>query len=129
MKIALPYALFAAAATLVNIGSQDISLFIYAGSFSLITSLALGTLTGLIVKYVLDKRYIFRYQVDNIGHEGRTFYLYALMGVATTAIFWLFEFGFDYAFDSKGMRYLGGMVGLAIGYFAKYQLDRRFVFT
>ncbi|MCP4966030.1 MAG: GtrA family protein [bacterium] len=129
MRIALGYALFAVIATIANIGSQDISLMVYGGSFSLITSLILGTAIGLVIKYSLDKRYIFHYQVNNIRHESRTFYLYVVMGVATTAIFWSLELGFDYVFDSKQMRYVGGMVGLAIGYYTKYQLDRRFVFT
>ncbi|MCP3976766.1 MAG: GtrA family protein [bacterium] len=129
MRIALGYALFAVIATIANIGSQDISLMVYGGSISLITSLTLGTAIGLVVKYSLDKRYIFCYQINNVRHEGRTFYLYAVMGLATTAIFWLFELGFDYVFDSKQMRYVGGMVGLAIGYYTKYQLDRRYVFT
>ena len=26
------------------------------------------------------------------------------------------------------MRYVGGVIGLAIGYWAKYRLDKRFVF-
>jgi putative flippase GtrA len=54
--------------------------------------------------------------------------MYTLMGLVTTVIFWGFEFGFHHLFESKEMRYLGGVIGLAIGYFAKYLLDRRFVF-
>jgi hypothetical protein len=48
--------------------------------------------------------------------------------VVTTAIFWGFEFGFDRLFQSKDMRYLGGLIGLAIGYWTKYRLDKRYVF-
>lgn len=129
MRIALSYALFAAIATIANIGGQDISLTIYGGSFSLFTSMVFGTAVGLVVKYALDKRYIFQFKAENLHHERRTFYLYAAMGLATTVIFWSFEFGFDYVFDSKTMRYVGGILGLAIGYYSKYQLDRRFVFT
>ena len=50
------------------------------------------------------------------------------MGLVTTVIFWGFEFGFDHLFETREMRYLGGIIGLAIGYYAKYQLDKRFVF-
>jgi putative flippase GtrA len=50
------------------------------------------------------------------------------MGVVTTAVFWGFEFGFDHLFGTREMRYAGGVIGLAIGYVAKYQLDKRFVF-
>ena len=31
-------------------------------------------------------------------------------------------------FETKEMRYLGGVLGLAIGYLAKYHLDKRYVF-
>jgi len=50
------------------------------------------------------------------------------MGLATTLIFWGFEFSFHYFFETKEMRYLGGVIGLAIGYLTKYHLDKRFVF-
>jgi hypothetical protein len=50
------------------------------------------------------------------------------MGLATTVIFWGFEFGFEYLFATKEMRYLGGIIGLAIGYVTKYHLDKRYVF-
>ena len=51
------------------------------------------------------------------------------MGVVTTLIFWGFEFTFEYLFRTKFMRYLGAVIGLSIGYFIKYNLDRRFVFN
>ncbi|HSB97219.1 MAG TPA: GtrA family protein, partial [Spongiibacteraceae bacterium] len=61
--------------------------------------------------------------------ETRTFVIYTFMGAFTTLIFWGFEFGFHYLFQAKELRYLGGVIGLAIGYATKYQLDKRFVFT
>ena len=51
------------------------------------------------------------------------------MGLVTTAIFWGFEFTFDAIYQTKEMRYVGGVIGLAIGYYVKYQLDKRFVFV
>ncbi len=71
---------------------------------------------------------IFRFHARNATHDGQTFALYTLMGVATTLVFWAFEFGFDHLFETKGMRYLGGVLGLAIGYVTKYHLDKRYVF-
>ena len=49
------------------------------------------------------------------------------MGLATTFIFWGFEFSFPQVFETKEIRYLGGGIGLAISYLTKYQLDKRFV--
>ena len=51
------------------------------------------------------------------------------MGLATTAIFWGTEFLFSRIDPSGRLIYLGGAIGLAIGYVVKYELDRRFVFT
>jgi hypothetical protein len=50
------------------------------------------------------------------------------MGVVTTAVFWGFEFGFHHIFQTKEMRYLGGIIGLVGGYLIKYHLDKRYVF-
>ena len=62
-------------------------------------------------------------------HDGQIFILYTIMGLLTTAIFWGFELLFHVLFDSREMRYLGGCLGLAIGYLSKYHLDKRFVFN
>lgn len=130
MPIYLLYALLAAFATGANIISQDALLRLYGGPGHLWASVVFGTAVGLMLKYVLDKRYIFRFRARNAAHEGRTFALYAAMGLVTTAIFWGFEFAFHAWFDgSRSMRYLGGVLGLALGYAAKYQMDKRYVFT
>lgn len=128
MKLAFMYGIFALIATAANIGAQDLAIRTYHGSSALLLSVIVGTAIGLVVKYILDKRYIFRFRARNAAHDGRTFLLYVAMGILTTAIFWGFEFGFDYLFQSKALRYIGGMLGLAIGYVAKYQLDKRYVF-
>lgn len=128
MKLALIYAILASIATVANIGAQDMALRLYSGDFSLIASVIIGTGVGLVLKYILDKRYIFSFQSKNIVHDGQTFVLYTAMGLATTVIFWGFEFGFHFLFETKEMRYLGGIIGLAIGYVAKYHLDKRYVF-
>ena len=101
---------------------------LYSGNFSIFGAIIAGTGVGLVVKYVLDKRYIFRFRPSSIAHDTQTFVLYTVMGLVTTFIFWAFEFGFHYVFQTKEMRYLGGIIGLAIGYLAKYHLDKRYVF-
>ena len=128
MKRAFTYAILAVIATAANIASQDVALRFYTGMYDVLFSVFVGTAVGLVVKYVLDKAYIFRFQAKNAIDDGQTFMLYTLTGIITTAIFWGLEFGFDWMFQSKEMRYLGGIIGLSIGYVAKYQLDKRFVF-
>jgi putative flippase GtrA len=101
---------------------------VYSGTFDIVGSVVVGTGVGLVIKYILDKHYIFRFRARSIAHDSQTFALYAVMGVATTVVFWGFEFGFHHIFETKAMRYVGGVLGLGIGYLTKYQLDKRYVF-
>jgi putative flippase GtrA len=128
MNIAFRYALFALMATGANILTQDLILQNPVVTASLGIAVCAGTAAGLVVKYILDKRYIFRYRTNNAAHDGRTFLLYSLMGVVTTVIFWTFEFSFQRLFQTRELTYLGGVIGLAIGYVAKYFLDKHYVF-
>jgi len=129
MNIAPLYLILALIAMAANIGAQDLSTRLYTGPGYLIASVVLGTGVGLVVKYLLDKRYIFRFKARNAAHDGQTFVLYVVMGIVTTAIFFAFEFGFQWAFGTRAMRYAGAVLGLAIGYVVKYHLDKRFVFV
>jgi len=122
------YSLFSFLATVVNIGSQILFVSMYPFLYAIEASILVGTILGLIIKYILDKKYIFRFKANNIGHDGKRFSLYALMGVLTTIIFWGVEYLFHILFRADFMRYVGGVIGLIIGYTIKYYLDRKFVF-
>ena len=111
-----------------NIGAQEIVVFLYRGVFNIPISIFFGTAVGILVKYFLDKNYIFKFHTNNAIHDRRTFFLYTIMGLITTPLFWGFEFGFQYFFATRTMRYFGACLGLTIGYITKYQLDKRFVF-
>ena len=128
MRLPVTYAILALIATATNICAQDITFRLYAGPFDLWLAIVVGTGVGLVVKYVLDKRYIFSFKAKDVAHDAQVFMLYSLMGVVTTFIFWGFEFGFNHLFQTRKMSYLGGVLGLAIGYLVKYHLDRRYVF-
>lgn len=129
MLLVLKYSLFALIATIINLFTQFISLAIYSQDFSLYIAMFFGTLTGLIAKYILDKKYIFYYVVKDKKEDSQKFILYSIMGVFTTLIFWGFEIGFDYIFDSEIAKYIGAIIGLSIGYITKYFLDKKFVFN
>lgn len=128
IRLAVLYTAFAIVATFFNILAQDICSYIYSGPFYILISIIVGTGVGLVIKYILDKKYIFKYKTQNAQHDGKVFMLYTLMGIFTTIIFWGFEFGFHAIFATKEMRYVGGVIGLMIGYICKYYLDKRFVF-
>jgi len=128
VNLGLKYAILAAIATAANVGSQDLAVRAYTGADNILFSVLVGTAAGLLVKYILDKRYIFGFRARGIAHDGWVFALYSFMGLLTTMIFWAFEFGFQFFFQTRELRYIGATIGLAIGYLAKYHLDRRFVF-
>lgn len=127
--IAILYALFAAVATAANLGTQAIVIALYGGVHAVELSILVGTLSGLPIKYVLEKRHIFEFRSEGLAHDGRLFFLYSSMGVFTTLLFWLIEYLFHWMFGTDVMRYMGGAIGLTIGYVIKYRLDKRFVFV
>jgi putative flippase GtrA len=128
VSLVLKYSFFAFIATGVNLFTQWLSLALYSQEFSLSVAMFFGTLTGLIAKYILDKKYIFYYVVKDKKEDSQKFILYSIMGVFTTIIFWGFELGFDAVFESEVAKYIGAIIGLSIGYITKYFLDKKFVF-
>ena len=129
VSIAVMYTLFAAFSTVINIGTQMLSIWAYKGPYSVELSILIGTAAGLPLRYLLEKRYIFAFKSNNIAHDGQLFVLYSFMGVFTTAIFWGVEYAFHLIFATDTMRYVGGVIGLAIGFYVKYQLDKKYVFV
>lgn len=125
-SLALRYTVFAVLATLVNLGAQRLVLGLGG---ALLVAMVVGTGLGLVVKYALDKRWIFDDRSSGIAAHSRRFSLYTLMGVATTLIFWGFEATFWHIGQTQMAREVGAVLGLGIGYGVKYVLDRRFVFT
>ena len=128
-KIAVLYTLFAVLSTAINIGSQMLSIWIYKGPLSVEISILVGTVVGLPLCYFLEKRYIFNFTSKNLVHDGKLFVFYSAMGVFTTLIFWGTEYTFHLIYDTDFMRYLGGVLGLSIGFYVKYQLDKKYVFV
>lgn len=129
MKTAVKYIAFAGIASACNLLLQYCSLALYAGNLALLAAMAIGTGTGLLVKFVLDKFFIFYHTSQKSSEVSRTFILYSLTGVGTTLLFWGFEVGFDWLFHAPQAKYAGAAIGLSLGYWIKYHLDKRLVFT
>lgn len=129
MKFVIKYSLFAVLAIGVNLLCQELTLRVYKAQFQISLSIFIGTVAGLLVKYTLDKKYIFLFKTKHVLENSKKFLMYVVMGIATTIIFWGFEMSFEYIFHDKTMRYVGGFIGLCIGYVVKYNLDKRYVFT
>lgn len=128
MKLVITYTLFAIMATLANFFTQAVVFHFWQTEGRLLLSMGCGTLIGLIIKYILDKRYIFQFQTHSLQHDTHVFMLYMLVSIITTVLFWGAELGFYYVFEQSTWRYLGASLGLLLGYTAKYYLDKRYVF-
>ncbi|ASJ74496.1 GtrA family protein [Granulosicoccus antarcticus] len=126
--IASKYAVFAAISTLFNLLLQYIIFLIYNGFGSLYIAMLSGTLAGLVIKYILDKKFIFYHTPKDNKDDARKFALYSLLGAFTTIIFWGSEIIFDTIYQDPNAKYLGAVVGLSIGYVMKYFLDKKYVF-
>jgi putative flippase GtrA len=126
--LVLKYSLFAVISTFFNLLIQYFSFGFYAGFGSLYVAMFLGTLVGLVAKYVLDKKFIFYHETKEKKDNVKKFVLYSLMGVFTTILFWATEIAFATLSSDPNAKYLGAVVGLSIGYVIKYFLDKKYVF-
>ena len=122
------YILFAAISTLINLLSQFIISLIYNGYFGLYIAIFVGTLAGLLSKYILDIKFIFYFKPSDKKKGAITFFSYTLTGIFTTLLFWAVEISFDILFGGEVAKYIGAIIGLSIGYLIKYQLDYKYVF-
>ena len=123
------YVVFAILATFVNLIIQRFVLWFGDGSVIFLVALAAGTAMGLLVKYFLDKYWIFEDLSVGVIEATKKLSLYTIMGIFTTAIFWGTETLFWLTWRTNLMREIGAIIGLSVGYFIKYHLDRRYVFT
>jgi putative flippase GtrA len=121
------YLLFAAVATLANLAAQE-AIVLLAPTAPLMLSILAGTGAGFVVKYVLDKKWIFYDAYTTHRDEVRKVTLYGLFSVLTTLVFWGFEVTFWTIWRTDLAKYTGAVLGLGIGYAAKFLLDQTYVF-
>jgi putative flippase GtrA len=129
VKIALPYTLFAVLYSVINTVSQMLSIWEYKRPNSVEISILVGTVANLTLCYFLEKRHIFNFTSQNLSHDGKLFILYSAIGVITILIFLGTEYAFHLIYYKNFMCYVGGVIGLAVGFYIKYQTDKKYVFT
>ena len=120
------YISFALCAVLLNLGVQRFVIEWFP-SLSIWYAILAGTVAGLVLKYLLDRRWIFA-AFASASPNHREFLSYAATGMLTTIIFWGSEWIAWAMTQEHHLRELGAVIGLSIGYYLKFRLDRRFVF-
>ena len=81
-SLVIRYATFAVIAVLANLGMQRLVLLGAdpVGTARFVAAMGAGTLVGLVVKYLLDKRWIFYDGTTGARAQGRQFALYTTDG-------------------------------------------------
>ena len=137
------YIIFAIISTIINISTQvgvqfvldKIDLIVFKQTiFSNITiglfiKLSIATIVAFLFKFIVDKFLIFEDREKNVLKGLGQIFIYGLFAVFTTLIFWGTVFIFRIIFDTFVAEIIGSVIGLAIGYTAKFFLDRKFVFN
>ena len=120
------YIIFCIIAIVINLSTQRVIMeLIFINNYFL--ALLIGTLFGLVIKFILDKKYIFAYSDSSIKNNSLKFSFYSFNGILTTLLFWGTESVFFFIYKTNFAREFGALIGLTIGYFIKYRLDKKYV--
>lgn len=112
--------------SIVNYIAQEAWYFLWP---HVVVAMLFGTGVALVVKYFLVKKYAFAFKPRNRSHEAQVFFVYGLLGAATTFLFWGIELGFHYFISIPYSRQIGTVVGLVVCGYIKFVLDRDYVFN
>jgi len=134
------YMFFAFCSIFINLGTQFIArisisntqlnaIRFYDLELGFILQLILGTVSGFIFKFIVDKFVIFKSNYKGMTHTTKQLFVYTLFALITTAIFWGTEILFKIIFEFQNNELLGGLIGLSIGYTTKFFLDKKWVFN
>jgi len=127
----LKFTFIAIIAIFFNIGFQYLFLTIFNNDSIEIVYIAmiLATSFTLLLKFWLDKKYLFEFKFNKLSNLSKKFSLYSINGIFTTILFWIIETIFYLIFENKIMVLFGSFLGLSISYVVKYYLDKKIVFT
>ena len=125
--IFIRYVLFAVIAGVTNLAAQEVTVRLFPDQ-PIMVSIVVGTGIGFFVKYALDKRWIFLDAYETHAAELRKIAIYGASGIGTTLLFWGLEVGAWKIGGTTEAKYLGAVVGLVLGNYFKYLLDKRFTF-
>ena len=116
------YFLFALLSAIVNLIGQHVFLNYYENLF---LAVIFGSAFGLFFKYILDSSFVFD---GSRQTDLKTFLSYAFIGACITPIIWIVEVIFLNIYGTVFMRDVGALLGIALAYYIKYEMDKRFVF-
>ncbi len=140
----LKYIIFAFLAFLINTGvfhaadyllqgvvnSKNINILMLKGDdIRFWVAYGLGLFAGFVLKYLMDKKYVFSDITESKEKEMKKVLIYAMMSIFTTIILTLIVAGFKVWVSRERAKDVGLVIGLLIGYTTKFFLDRKYVFN
>lgn len=125
IKVIVLYRLSAVFVIVINIGFQLLSIWAYKGTYSVEVSILVGTAASLTLLYFLEKSFMLIFATNNLAHDGRLLVFYSTMGVITMLIFWGTKYTSHLIYGAVYLRYVVGVIGLAAGFYSKYQLFKK----
>ena len=129
MNTIIKYILFSFISMLINIISQRIIFTLNSSEHVFTLAIITGTITGFISKYYFDKNFVFKDKTLLILDKSKQILKYAYFAVFTTLIFLTTEYLFWIIYNTHSAREIGAVIGLSIGYYLKYILDKKYVFN
>ena len=127
MNIIFKYLFFSIIAIIINLASQRLIFNVNDNFF--VFAIIVGTISGFVSKYLFDKYFIFNDQHSPFSDETKKLLKYSFFAVFTTLIFWFTEYIFWVIYQTHTAREIGAIIGLSIGYYLKYNLDKKYVFN
>jgi putative flippase GtrA len=88
-----------------------------------------GIAAGFVVKYALDKIYVFDDISQNVAEEVKKVGIYGLFSVFTTVLLFLISEVIERNVNWKHKTHIAWLIGLIVGYVIKFFLDKTFVFN
>lgn len=128
LGLAARYALFCVLAGVCNLATQELVIY-QAPRLPIMAPILAGTVVGFAVKYVCDKLWIFDDPFGGSRGELRKIALYGAFSVLTTGVFWTIELASWTIWRTPEAREIGGAVGLTVGCWLKYLLDKHWTFA
>ena len=119
------YAIVAGVTIALNVLFQRIVFRLYDGPNAIFYAMIGGALVALIVKYFLDRIFIFSVKS---GPQASEFLRYAFTGGLITLVYFIVEHMIWNTFQTEFARDVGIVLGMTAGYGLKFLIDRDFVF-
>tara|TARA_B100000989_G_scaffold299003_1_gene291845 strand:- start:5206 stop:5595 length:390 start_codon:yes stop_codon:yes gene_type:complete len=121
MLVINKYILVSLISIIANIALQILFLEVYTKMYRVELSIIIATALTMPARYVLERKFIFsriRYSSDT-----KSFLVYTFSACIATVIFIVTEYVFHLVFANDALRYLGGMIGLSLGFYFKFWFD------